>query len=360
MLPLFIELKKSLLFDPIICLTGQHKELLNQVLDIFNVEPDYNLSIMKKNQDLFSITSDILLKLKKVLKIENPDLVMVHGDTTTSMAAALSSFYLNIPVAHVEAGLRSHNSRSPFPEEMNRNITSKLATFHFSPTDENKNNLLGEGINKELIFVTGNTGIDALKFILNQSKDKFKIVDFGYDLNRLSSEKKIILITGHRRENFGKGFESIFLSIKKLAEKFIDCDFVYPMHLNPNVRESISNIFSGTNLKNLFLLEPLNYTNFIFMMHNSYLILTDSGGIQEEAPSLGKPVLVLRENTERPEGINAGTCKLVGSDEKKIIFEVSKLLEDLDYYNSFSKIANPYGEGKSSIKITEILKKILN
>ena len=358
MLPLFLELKASIFFHPMICLSGQHKELLNQVLEIFNVKPDYNLSIMKKNQDLFSITSDILLKLKEILEFEKPDLVMVHGDTTTSMAAALSSFYLNIPVAHIEAGLRSHNSRSPFPEEMNRNITSKLATYHFSPTAENRKNLLNESINGKSIFVTGNTGIDALKYIIIQSKNNLKNSNIGYDIDRLNKGKKMILITGHRRENFGLGFERVFKAIKKLAEKYIDCDFVYPMHLNPNVRKSIFNIFSGNTCKNLFLIEPINYVDFVCMMQSSYLILSDSGGIQEEAPSLGKPVLVMRENTERPEGIEAGTCKLVGTNEGKIISEVSMLVENSEYYNSFSKITNPYGEGNASNLILENLIKI--
>jgi UDP-N-acetylglucosamine 2-epimerase (non-hydrolysing) len=360
MLPLFLELKESAFFYPVICLTGQHKELLDQVLEIFNVKPEYNLSIMKKNQDLFSITSDILLNLRDILGIEKPDLVMVHGDTTTSMAAALSSFYLNIPVAHVEAGLRSHNSSSPFPEEMNRNITSKIATYHFSPTSENRKNLLNEGINEKTIFVTGNTGIDALKYVINNSKDDLKNPNIGYDIKRLNKGKKMILITGHRRENFGLGFERVFMAIKKLSEKYIDCDFVYPMHLNPNVRKSISDIFSGNTPKNLFLIEPLNYVDFVCVMQNSYLILSDSGGIQEEAPSLGKPVLVMRENTERPEGIGEGTCKLVGTSEEKIISEVSMLIEDYEYYNSFSKITNPYGEGKASKKIIKVLVKIFN
>ena len=284
---------------------------------------------------------------------------MVHGDTTTSMAAALSSFYLNIPVAHVEAGLRSHNSRSPFPEEMNRNITSKIATYHFSPTVENKKNLLKEGINKSSIFITGNTGIDSLKYVVETYIKKSNSIDFGYDLDRLKFDKKMILITGHRRENFGVGFDQIFKAIKKLAEKYPNCDFVYPMHLNPNVRESIFNVFSEFKNNNLFLIEPLNYIDFVNMMQNSYLILTDSGGIQEEAPSLGKPVLVMRENTERPEGLSAGTCKLVGTDEKKIIQQVSRLIEDESYYNDFSKITNPYGNGNSSKKIVSILKNLL-
>jgi UDP-N-acetylglucosamine 2-epimerase (non-hydrolysing) len=283
---------------------------------------------------------------------------MVHGDTTTSMSAALSSFYLNIPVAHIEAGLRSHNLRNPFPEEMNRNITSKLATYHFSPTVENRKNLLEEGINGESIFVTGNTGIDALKYIISKPQSNTINSNIGYDINRLNKSKKMILITGHRRENFGKGFERVFTAIKKMSEKFINCDFVYPMHLNPNVRKSISNIFSAYTPKNLFLIEPLNYIDFVYMMKNSYLILTDSGGVQEEAPSLGKPVLVMRENTERPEGINAGTCKLVGTNEQKIVSEVSKLIEDSQYYNSFSKITNPYGEGDASKSILKNLIKI--
>lgn len=356
MLPLFLELKRSKEFSPIICLTGQHRELIDPVLEIFDVIPKYNLSIMKPNQNLFTLTSEILLQLKEVLEIETPDLVMVHGDTTTSMAAALSSFYLKIPVAHIEAGLRSFNKLSPFPEEANRNITSKIATFHFSPTTENKANLLEEGINPDLIYVTGNTGIDALSVIskkINLSNLALSIN--SYDLTRLNKEKKLVLVTGHRRENFGGGFENIFKALKNLVEKYPETDFVYPMHLNPNVRKAINNIFSDTNFKNLFLIEPVGYFDFVQLMKKSFLILTDSGGIQEEAPSLGKPVLVMRENTERPEGINTGTCILVGTDKLKIIKTVSKLIDDEIYYKTFSKITNPYGDGQASKKILEYL-----
>ncbi len=359
MLPLYLELLESVDYYPIICLTGQHKELLKPVLDVFNVKPKYNLALMKHNQDLFSITSDILISLKDVFKIEEPDLVMVHGDTTTSMSAALSSFYFKIPVAHIEAGLRSHDKHSPFPEELNRNLTSKIANYHFAPTNLNRDNLLNEGIDKSSIYVTGNTGIDALKYMIQKlSITEQNDFDIQYDLSRLSDQRKLILITGHRRENFGEGFKNIFISLKELANKYPQHDFVYPMHLNPNVRNTAADVFSDIIPQNLFLIDPLGYVDFIRLMQNSYLILTDSGGIQEEAPALGKPVLVMRENTERPEGINIGTCILVGTDKLKIIKEVSKLLDDQKYYKQISKISNPFGNGESSKRIVKYLKNL--
>ena len=357
MLPIYLEFKRFNFIKPIICLTGQHKELIEPVMEIFGVKEDYNLDVMKNNQTLFSLSSSIMTGLQNYLLDENPDLVLVHGDTTSSTIAALSAFYFKIPIGHIEAGLRSHTRYSPFPEEMNRNITSKLATYHFSPTHISKKNLLAEGIEESKIFITGNTCIDALKFILN-TKKKFDLdKNAGYDLNN-KLKKKIILITGHRRENFGENFLNILNAIKDLSVKFTDVDFVYPMHLNPNIRKPIEDIFSDSEYKNIYFIEPLNYFNFIFLMKNCYLILTDSGGIQEEAPSLGKPVLVMRENTERPEGISAGTCLLVGSDQKLIVDTMSKLLEDKDFYNEMSAIKNPYGDGNSSeliVKHCEII-----
>lgn len=358
MIPIYFELiKNSANFEPIICLTGQHKELIEPVLKIFNIKAKYDLAIMKKNQDLFSITSDILVKTKSIFQKEKPDIVLVHGDTTTSISAALSAFYLNIPVGHIEAGLRSFNNLSPFPEELNRKLTAQIATLHFSPTKKNKKNLLLEGIGGDKIHVVGNTGIDSLKNILKlikNSRVNIKL-NLGYEISRVHGQKRMILVTGHRRENFGAGFENILKSIKFLTEKYPDVDFVYPMHLNPNIREPILKLFGDETPKNLYLIEPLDYFDFVNFMQKATLILTDSGGVQEEAPSLGKPVLVMRENTERPEGINLGTCRLVGTDQNKIITEVSRILEDDTYYKSFSKIDNPYGDGNSSKKIINIL-----
>ena len=359
MLPIYLEIKKQNLFDPIICLTGQHKELISPVMEIFAVTENHNLRVMKENQNLFSLSTNIMIGLENILIKEQPNLVLVHGDTTSSTIAALSSFYLKIPIAHIEAGLRSFNAYSPFPEEMNRNLTSKLASYHFSPTNTSKNNLIHEGIIEKKIFVTGNTGIDALKYILNKKNQADLNDDVGYALSKTSRGKKIILITGHRRENFGENFKNILFAIKELAVKFPDIDFVYPMHLNPNIRKPIQEVFASLDLKNLYFIEPLNYIDFVLFMQKSYLILTDSGGVQEEAPSLGKPVLVMRENTERPEGISAGTCLLVGSDRKLIVDKISDLIEDKDFYNKMSSIKNPYGDGNSSKLIVNHIKDIL-
>ena len=359
MLPIYLEIKKQNLFDPIICLTGQHKELISPVMEIFAVTENHNLRVMKENQNLFSLSTNIMIGLENILIKEQPNLVLVHGDTTSSTIAALSSFYLKIPIAHIEAGLRSFNAYSPFPEEMNRNLTSKLASYHFSPTNTSKNNLIHEGIIEKKIFVTGNTGIDALKYILNKKNQADLNDDIGYALSKTSRGKKIILITGHRRENFGENFKNILYAIEELAVKFPDIDFVYPMHLNPNIRKPIQEVFASLDLKNLYFIEPLNYIDFVLFMQKSYLILTDSGGVQEEAPSLGKPVLVMRENTERPEGISAGTCLLVGSDRKLIVDKISDLIEDKDFYNKMSSIKNPYGDGNSSKLIVNHIKDIL-
>ena len=358
MIPVYLELKRmNNKFKPLICLTGQHKELLDQVMDLFDLTPDFNLSVMKPNQDLFSITIDILSGLKPIFIDEKPDLVLVHGDTSTSFAASLAAFYLKIKVGHVEAGLRSFNSSSPFPEEMNRSLISKIASINFSPTSISKENLLNENINESLVHITGNTAIDSLSLILKKI-DASKILPLKSGSYEINQNRKLVLITGHRRENFGQGFLNICNAIKHLAEKFSSVDFVYPMHLNPNVRKPINDVFKGEILKNVFFIEPLDYMNFVALMKHSYIILTDSGGIQEEAPFLGIPVLVMRENTERPEGIKFGTSVLVGTNKNKIIEEVSNLIENKDYYSSFSCKENPFGDGNASKKIVSILSKI--
>lgn len=366
MAPLIKELEKhSDRFKTYVCVTGQHREMLDQVLELFNITPDYDLNIMKQGQDLYDITANVLLLFKDVLKSIQPDLVLVHGDTTTSTAAALASFYQQIPVGHIEAGLRTCNIYSPFPEEMNRQITSKIAYYHFSPTLSSKQNLLREGIVDRNIFVTGNTVIDALYLVLDKIRsnseveDNIKkvITDKGYDVSRVIPGKKIVLITGHRRENFGEGFINICKGIKTLVNNYPEVDFVYPMHLNPNVREPIKKIF-GTDLKafnNIFFIEPLEYLSFVYLMAKSTIVLTDSGGIQEEAPGLGIPVLVMRDTTERPEAVEAGTVKLVGTDTEKIVNEVSKLIDNSEYYSSMSSAINPYGDGSSCKRIVEAL-----
>lgn len=371
MCPLVKELqKRSNEFEAIVCVTGQHREMLDQVLRIFEVAPDYDLNIMEQSQDLTDITSRVLNGMRDVFRAMQakndklPDIVLVHGDTTTSMAAALASFYAQIPVGHVEAGLRTHNLYSPWPEEMNRQITGRISTYNFSPTVLSEKNLLEEKVSGK-IFVTGNTVIDALQFVV----DKFKtnpelakeqerfLLDAGYDVTRLANEKKLILITGHRRENFGGGFISMVTAMKCLSENYPDVDFVYPMHLNPNVRKPIHEVFGEdlTVFSNFFFIEPLQYLEFIYLMEKSTIVLTDSGGIQEEAPSLGKPVLVMRDTTERPEALDAGTVKLVGTDYELIVGEVSRLLEDRDYYNRMSQSINPYGDGKACHRIADVL-----
>ncbi|WP_373149888.1 non-hydrolyzing UDP-N-acetylglucosamine 2-epimerase [Bacteroides eggerthii] len=362
MAPLVKEFQKaSHEFKTLVCVTGQHREMLDQVLHIFDIKPDYDLNIMKQGQDLYDVTSRVLLGMRDVLKEVHPDVVLVHGDTTTSTAAALAAFYQQIPVGHVEAGLRTHNIYSPWPEEMNRQITGRISTYHFAPTDLSKKNLLAEDIAEEAITVTGNTVIDALYMVVDKIKTddalsanlKTVLSNSGYDVNRLSDGRKMVLITGHRRENFGDGFISMCKAIKTLTEKYRDIDFVYPMHLNPNVRKPIHEIFgeSLSDLGNIFFIEPLEYLSFVYLMEKSTVILTDSGGIQEEAPGLGKPVLVMRDTTERPETLEAGTVKLVGTDYDKIVHEVSKLLDNQEYYDGMSKAVNPYGDGMACSRI---------
>lgn len=362
MCPLVKEFQKySNEFRTIVCVTGQHREMLDQVLQIFDVTPDYDLNIMKQGQDLYDVTSRVLLGLRDVLKQEQPDVVCVHGDTTTSTAAAIAAFYQQIPVAHVEAGLRTHNIYSPWPEEMNRQITSRIATYNFAPTPLSRQNLQQENVNNDTIIVTGNTVIDALYMVVNKinhNKDLDKrlalnIQDAGYDVNRLTTGKRMVLITGHRRENFGDGFINMCTAIKDLTAKYPEVDFIYPMHLNPNVRRPIHEVFGEdlSNLGNMFFIEPLEYLNFVYLMEKCTIVLTDSGGIQEEAPGLGKPVLVMRNTTERPEAVDAGTVKLVGTDYQKIIDQVSQLLDNNEYYNTMSKAVNPYGDGKACERI---------
>ena len=366
MCPLVNELRKyHNTFETIVCVTGQHRAMLDQVLKLFEVVPDYDLNIMKHGQDLYDVTSRVLIGMRDVLKKVHPDIVLVHGDTTTSTAAALAAFYQQIPVAHVEAGLRTHNIYSPWPEEMNRQITGRIATFNFAPTILSRQNLLNEGVEEDKITVTGNTVIDALQQVverIHSSKDlklelNKRLQTCGYDVGRLGDDKRLVLITGHRRENFGDGFISICTAIKDLTQKYPHVDFVYPMHLNPNVRKPIHEVF-GQNLNirdNMFFIEPLEYLEFVYLMSKSYIVLTDSGGIQEEAPGLGKPVLVMRDTTERPEALEAGTVKLVGTDYDKIVNMVSELLDNKSLYDMMSKAVNPYGDGHACERIARIL-----
>lgn len=353
-------------FRTIVCVTGQHREMLDQVLQIFDVTPDYDLNIMKQGQDLYDVTSRVLLGMRDVLKQEQPDVVFVHGDTTTSTAAAIAAFYQQVPVAHVEAGLRTHNIYSPWPEEMNRQITSRIAAYNYAPTPLSRQNLLQENVSNDTITVTGNTVIDALYMVVDKIKNDQQlgkqlaqnISIAGYDVNRLNHDKKMVLITGHRRENFGDGFINMCTAIKDLTQKYPDVDFIYPMHLNPNVRKPIHEVFGEdlSGLGNMFFIEPLEYLNFVYLMEMCNIVLTDSGGIQEEAPGLGKPVLVMRDTTERPEAVDAGTVKLVGTDYQKIVDNVSRLLDDAEYYNTMSKAVNPYGDGKACERIVNALK----
>ena len=350
-------------FETIVCGTGQHREMLDQVLQLFEITPDYDLNIMKQGQDLYDVTARVLLGMRDVLKEAQPDVVLVHGDTTTSTAAALAAFYQQIPVGHVEAGLRTHNIYSPWPEEMNRLITGRIATYHFSPTQLSRQNLLTENVSDDTIIVTGNTVIDALYWVVDKIKSdealnaelQGLLVTAGYNVNRLINGKKLVLITGHRRENFGDGFINMCTAIKDLTRKYPEVDFVYPMHLNPNVRKPIHEVFGEDlfNLDNMFFIEPLEYLSFVFLMEKSTIVLTDSGGIQEEAPGLGKPVLVMRDTTERPEALEAGTVKLVGTDYYKIVSEVSALLDNQEYYDAMSKAVNPYGNGLACGRIVE-------
>lgn len=353
-------------FETVVCVTGQHREMLDQVLKIFEVVPDYDLNIMKPGQDLYDVTSRVLLGMRDVLKSVQPDVVLVHGDTTTSTAAALAAFYQQIPVGHVEAGLRTHNIYSPWPEEINRQITSRIATYNFAPTPLSKKNLLAENVSEKGIIVTGNTVIDALYMVVEKIKKdpslsdslSSDLLDAGYDVKRLEDGRRLVLITGHRRENFGDGFISMCTAIKDLTKKYPDVDFVYPMHLNPNVRKPIHEVFGEdlSDLGNMFFIEPLEYLDFVYLMEKCTIVLTDSGGIQEEAPGLGKPVLVMRNTTERPEALDAGTVKLVGTDYALIVSEVSKLLDDNQYYESMSKAVNPYGDGLACSRIVNSLK----
>ncbi|MCQ2336043.1 MAG: UDP-N-acetylglucosamine 2-epimerase (non-hydrolyzing) [Paludibacteraceae bacterium] len=359
MCPLVLEFKKHPeLFETKVCVTGQHREMLDQVLDLFEIKPDYDLNIMKPNQDLYDVTSRILLGMRDVLTQEQPDVVFVHGDTTTSTTAALAAFYKQIPVAHIEAGLRTGNIYSPWPEEMNRLITGRIATYNFSPTPLSRDNLIKENVPDSQITVTGNTVIDALHWVVNKIKTgkeleaslQKEMMDFGYDVHRLDGKRRLVLITGHRRENFGDGFLHICNAIKNLAEKYSDVDFVYPVHLNPNVRKPVFDILKG--IDNVFLIEPLSYLPFVYMMEKSYLLLTDSGGVQEEAPGLGKPVLVMRDTTERPEAVDAGTVLLVGTDYEKIITGVADLLDNKNgLYDKMAHAVNPYGDGKACGRI---------
>ena len=378
MAPLVKEFQKDTKsFKTIVCVTGQHREMLDQVLRIFDVVPDYDLNIMKQGQDLYDVTSRVLLGMRDVLKETKPDVVLVHGDTTTSTAAALAAFYQQIPVGHVEAGLRTHNIYSPWPEEMNRQLTGRIATYNFSPTPLSKQNLEDENAHGQ-IFVTGNTVIDALHMVVDKLKRDKELADeqitvlnnAGYNVTRLANGKKLVLITGHRRENFGDGFISMVTAMKDLSEKYPDVDFVYPMHLNPNVRKPIHEVFCpeeenpqivnrklvNSKYPNFFFIEPLQYLEFVYLMEKSTVVLTDSGGIQEEAPGLGKPVLVMRDTTERPEALESGTVHLVGTNHDLIVSEVSTLLEDADAYEKMSKAVNPYGDGKACGRIVAALR----
>lgn len=356
-------------FKTVVAVTGQHRQMLDQVLRIFDIVPDYDLNIMQANQDLYDVTSRVLVGMRDVLKIVQPDVVLVHGDTTTSTAAALAAFYQQIPVGHVEAGLRTGNIYSPWPEEMNRLMTGRIATYHFAPTPLAKANLMRENVSEERILVTGNTVIDALYMAVDkikndaalQSQLRGVLKEAGYDTTRLDGSRRLVLITGHRRENFGDGFISMCMAIRDLAAKYPDVDFVYPMHLNPNVRRPIHEVFGDihntSNIKhpNMFFIEPLEYLSFVYLMEQSTIVLTDSGGIQEEAPGLGKPVLVMRDTTERPEALESGTVHLVGTNYDKIVREVSTLLDDADAYEKMSKAVNPYGDGMACERIAEFL-----
>ena len=359
--------------ETVVCVTGQHRQMLDQVLDLFEIKPDFDLNIMKAGQDLYDVTSRVLLGMRDVLREAKPDVVLVHGDTTTSTAAALAAFYQQIPVGHVEAGLRTHNIYSPWPEEMNRLITGRIASFHFAPTPLSRKNLIREAIPDQQILVTGNTVIDALYWVVDKIKQDQTLdaqltnilKEAGYDVDRLDGGRRLVLITGHRRENFGEGFIHMCTAIRDLAHRYPNVDFVYPMHLNPNVRRPIQQVFEGLDslssgegwgeAGNLFFIEPLEYLSFVYLMEKSTIVLTDSGGIQEEAPGLGKPVLVMRDTTERPEALDAGTVKLVGTDYDKIVSEVSLLLDDPQAYAAMSQAVNPYGDGEACGRIVNAL-----
>ena len=352
-------------FNTQVCVTGQHREMLDQVLHLFDIVPDYDLNIMKQGQDLYDVTARVLTGMRDVLDKARPDIVLVHGDTTTSTAAALAAFYRQIPVGHVEAGLRTYNIYSPWPEEMNRQITGRIATYHFAPTELSREHLMSEGVKDENIVVTGNTVIDALYWVVEKIKSdaalnaglKATLSGAGYDISRAESGRRLVLITGHRRENFGDGFISMCKAIKFLTKRYPDVDFVYPMHLNPNVRRPIHEVFGDEleGLGNMFFIEPLEYLSFVCLMEKADIVLTDSGGIQEEAPGLGKPVLVMRDTTERPEALAAGTVRLVGTDYERIVGSVSELLDDTGAYDKMSRSVNPYGDGKACGRIVKSL-----
>ena len=351
-------------FETRVCVSGQHRQMLDQVLSLFAIKPDFDLDIMRADQDLYDVTSRILCGMRGVFDRYRPDIVLVHGDTTTSTAAALAAFYRQIPVGHVEAGLRTNDIYSPFPEEMNRQLTGRIATYHFAPTQLSKRNLLAENVREDRIIVTGNTVIDALQWVTKQLRGSAEIrkraeaelAAAGYDMRRLGGGRRLVLITGHRRENFGDGFISMCKAIKTLVRNYPGCDFVYPMHLNPNVRKPIREVFGDARPENMFFIEPLEYLPFVCLMGRSFLVLTDSGGIQEEAPGLGKPVLVMRDTTERPEALDAGTVKLVGTDYDRIVGETSRLLDDAEAYRSMANAVNPYGDGLACQRIAEFLR----
>lgn len=368
MSPLVKTLNKYPELETKVCVTGQHRQMLDQVLSIFDIKPDYDLNIMKEGQDLYDVTSRVILGMRDVLAETMPDIVLVHGDTTTSTAAALAAFYKQIPVGHVEAGLRTWNMYSPWPEEMNRQITGRIATYHFAPTPLSRENLIKENVPASHIITTGNTVIDALFWVTDKIKndknlsatlDK-KLLASGYNIKRLENGRRLVLVTGHRRENFGDGFLNICKALKYLKEKYNNVDFVYPMHLNPNVRMPIHQIFGEnlSNLGNMFFIEPLEYLSFVHLMEKSFIVLTDSGGIQEEAPGLGKPVLVMRDTTERPEAVSAGTVKLVGTDFEKIVSGISILLDRQEEFIKMSNAVNPYGDGQACKRIATFLKSV--
>ena len=367
MVPLIKSLQKHPeRFEVLVCVTAQHREMLDQVLDLFDIKPDFDLNVMQKGQDLYDVTSRVLLGMREILSQSKPDLVLVHGDTTTSMATALAAFYQRIDVGHVEAGLRTHNLYSPWPEELNRQLTGRIAKYNFSPTELNKQNLLSEGIDEKTIYITGNTIIDALNIVLQkiatnaalQDTIKQQLTACGYDTGRLTQDKELVVITGHRRENFGDGFNNVFNAIKTLSEKFPNVDFVYPVHPNPNVREPIKRILGDSLTNNIFLMEPLDYLPFVFLMNKSKLLLTDSGGIQEEATAIKKPILIMRDTTERPEAVETGAVKLVGTNYDLIVNEVSDLLTNTSEYRLIENRESPYGDGTAAERIVAILTEI--
>lgn len=359
MAPVVKELEKHPdCFESIVCVTAQHRQMLDQVLSLFDIKPKYDLNIMKPGQDLFDVTCNVLLGLKPVLERERPDIVLVHGDTTTTLAASLAAYYCRITVGHVEAGLRTHNKYAPFPEEINRRVTGALTEIHFAPTEAARNNLLAEGVSKGTIHVTGNTVVDALLTVVDRIKKNVAIRrEMEHKFSFLDASKRLILVTGHRRENFGDGFENVCHALAKIAELRSDVEILYPVHLNPNVQEPVKRILgNGNQNNNIHLIEPVDYLPFVYLMDRSCFIVTDSGGVQEEAPSLGKPVLVMRETTERPEAVDVGTVKLVGTDRDKIIAETLRLLDDGEAYRAMSMAHNPYGDGQAATRIIETLK----